>query len=120
MPLATFVELLFTTQLRPDGTRYTEDDISIAFDGEVDPAAVQRLRIGAYDELDIELLFKVGRFFHVPPEYFFPGVHFCRGGTSALAAQSRLATEELLQTFFAGELAQQFRATERANWVTTP
>ena len=118
MPLATFVELLFTTQLRPDGTCYTEDDISIAFDGEVDPAAVQRLRAGVYDGLDLELLFQIGRFFHVPPEYFVPGFLLCRSVGSPLAAHNRLAAEEVLQMVFSAEFRQQLRDKERGNEKT--
>lgn len=120
MPMAAFVDLLFTTQLRPDGTCYTEDDISIAFDGTVDPAAVQQLRAGAYEELDLELLFAVGRFFHVPPEYFVPGLLGIRRVGSALDPHNRCGSEELLRMVFNGEWAQQFRDTERAHWVTKP
>jgi hypothetical protein len=90
------VDYLFRTQLRPDGSPYRAEDVAQAFDGSIDPDMLDQIRSGALSDPDPEVIFKLGRFFHARPTYFYPIIHI-RYAVSPLAAQSRIAEEKLLR-----------------------
>jgi hypothetical protein len=107
------VEHLFRTQLRPDGSPYRAEDVARAFEGSIDPDVLDQIRSGALSDPDPEIIFKLGRFFHVSPTYFYPIMHIRYAG-SPLAPQSRIATEELLRPLLPYRFRERGRDTDPA------
>ena len=98
LPSATLIERIdhvFRTHLRPDGTEYSYEDIATAFEGAVDPTYVAQLRSGAIADPDPQVVFQLGRFFHIQPTYFYPFVHI-RYVTGPLDPSSRIAEERFI------------------------
>jgi hypothetical protein len=111
--LAERVDYLFRTQLRPDGSPYRVEDVARAFDGSIDPDMLDQIRTGALSDPDPEVIFKLGRFFHVPPTYFYPIVHIRYTG-SPLGPQARIAAEELLRSLLSYRVRERGADTDPA------
>lgn len=70
--VAELVEDLFRTHCRPDGREYTNREVSLALDGQVEPSHLSKLRNGRITNPGRDTLLLLCRFFNVSPSYFFP------------------------------------------------
>ena len=70
--IAELVDALFETHLRPDGKKYTYQEVSDGINGELEPSYINKVRKGIIKNPGRDALKLLCLFFHVPASYFFP------------------------------------------------
>lgn len=85
--VARLVDQLFRAYRRLDGREYTYREVAEASAGRLAPSHLGKLRNGKVANPSRETLLELCRFFHVPPNYFFPELEHEERTAAPSAAQ---------------------------------